>query len=409
MPTNRQKISLIATLFLVAVMTNGVNMTEGIFYEPVRASFGFSRVQGATLASTTHLTTGLMLFVSGLLLKKIPPQFMQTAGFLLLGTGYLLIPACESYAALLGCFFLLGFGQGLVALLVVSPVIVNNWFAEGRNLALAIVYTGTSLGGSAITALIGNIVANQGWQQGYLVMATPMLLMPIVLLLFVRLRPRSNKVEGGPQNERKASEEGLTVAQGLALPSFWLLICAFFVYLVVSATIFLHFVPSLIEAGYSTGTAAERMSLLLLAAVPGKLLFGWLGDRIGVYRSLIFVLVLAAVALSIFGSTISNITLAVFMVGFGLAYSAPLVLMPIALAKLVGPRNFSVFAGIAMVFSNGGFALGPVMGGWLRDLSGSYGEVYFVLAASLVLAAVLIAASTHKKAAAKPLGDIYAA
>jgi len=389
MSTDLRRGTIILSLFMVAVLTNGASFSEGLFYGPITQEFGFSRTQGATLASTTHLTSGIMLFFAGILLRKIPAQIMQSAGFLILASGYLVTSTAQSYASLLTGYFLIGLGLGTVALLVTSPVVVNNWFDKRKNLALATIYIGTSAGGAVITATLGRVLETEGWRAGYTLMALPMFAMPLLLLLFVRTAPptESNRAVDAPV---KQAEDGLTLRQGLARSAFWQLIFAFTLYMAVSAAVFLHFVPSLLDSGMSQSGAAARMSLLLLAAVPGKLLFGWLGDRIGTRLSLIGVLLSAAVALTYYASGLTALSLGIFLICFGLAYSAPLVLIPMALAKLVGRRNLSVFTGVAMVVSTIGWSAGPLLGGWLRDSLGSYSLVFTILAGGLVAAAILI-------------------
>lgn len=397
--------AIIMSLFLVAVLTSGASLTEGIFYSPITKEFGFNRTWGATFAGTAHLVNGAMLFFSGLLLKRIPTQYLQSVGFVILGSGYLLASLAQGYQTLLTGYIFIGLGLGTVALQVTSPVVINNWFDKHKNLALASVYIGTSLGGAAIVATIGGIIVQEGWRTGYRLMSIPMFAMPLILLPFVRTAPPS-----APQPNRKDSPaEGITVREGLVTPALWLLIAAFTFYMWVSAAIFLHFVPSLIEHGVAPATAAVRMSMLLLVAVPGKLLFGWLGDRIGVRRSLVGVLSVAAVALLLYAIEYNIVTLAIFMVCFGLAYSAPIVLVPMALAALVGKRNMSVFAGIMMVISMMGWGAGPVLAGWLRDHLDSYGEVFLFLAAGLVASAILTAFALRPKPSVRQVGLNHAA
>ncbi len=400
MTTFVRRGAIIVSLFLVAVLTSGANLTEGIFYSPITREFGFSRTWGASFASTAHLINGIMLFFSGLLLKRIPTQYLQSVGFVILGSGYLLASLAHNYQTLLAGYSLVGLGLGTVALQVTSPVVINNWFDENKNLALASVYIGSSLGGATIVAVIGRIIVQEGWRTGYRLMSIPMFAMPLILLLFVRTAPPS-----APEaNQTDVPAEGMTIRQGLATPALWLLVAAFTFYMWVSAAIFFHFVPSLIEHGVEPATAAVRMSMLLLVAIPGKLLFGWLGDRIGVRRSLVSVLTVAAIALLLYAFEYNPATLTIFMVCFGLAYSAPIVLVPMALAALVGKRNLSVFAGIMMVISMIGWGAGPVLAGWLRDHLDSYGEVYLFLAAGLLASAILSAFALRTRCSVRQVG-----
>jgi len=376
--------SLFATLFLV--FGSGYN-TAGVFFTPLLDQFGWSRAQLSLLQTTVALSAGLVVPLVGWLLDKLEARVVMVAGAALTGLGFVLASRADGFASLLVAYALVGIGLGAATLLPVS-LVVANWFQANRGLALGLAMTGTSTGGMVMTLAADRAIAHGGWREGYLALALPIFVIVVPLVAAtVRTRPPA----GGELSVAEAARAlpGLEVSAALRVRSFWLIGLAQFFYAFTASGTNLHTIPYFIGIGHSAARAALFMSLVLGMAGAGKLLMGALADRVGGRRALVLNFLLCA------GGTCSLLYAdraagaAVFVVVYGLTIGAPLTLVPLVMADSLGLRRFGSLAGLAGLFNILGAAAGPVVGGRIFDLTGSYTTAFEVFALALLLGAAV--------------------
>jgi len=123
----------------------------------------------------------------------------------------------------------------------------------------------------------------------------------------------------------------------------------------------------------------------------GRILSGYVSDRIGRTRTMILAFSLQAVNMFIF-RFYTTPELLVFGSAFtGLCYGTIFTLMPAATADFYGVRNLGVNYGL--LFTGFGVAgvVGPIVGGWVRDQFGSYNYSFLTSATLLLIGAALAA------------------
>src|SRR5690606_20995511 len=144
--------------------------------------------------------------------------------------------------------------------------------------------------------------------------------------------------------------------------------------------------------GIDEGTTAVLYALLLVGAVLGPLLAGWLSDRLGRRRTLVSYYVLSAIGIAAFLAAGSNLwLLAPLLLPFGTAvFSESPILQAYLADRAHGPIRdvaFSVFFtlafGIGAVWA---FVIGSVVAAW------GYPAAFGIMAASYLAAAVLLVA-----------------
>ncbi|MBI2777073.1 MAG: MFS transporter [Chloroflexi bacterium] len=142
--------------------------------------------------------------------------------------------------------------------------------------------------------------------------------------------------------------------------------------------------------GISEGTTALLYALLLVGAVVGPLLAGWLSDRFGRRRTLVVYYLLSAAGILAFLAAGSNLVLLVpLLLPFGTAvFSESPVLQAFLADRATGPTRdvaFSVY--FTFAFGIGAFwalVVGNVAGTW------GYPAAFVVMAASYLGAALLV-------------------
>lgn len=375
--------SLFLTLFFV--FGAGYN-TGGVFVLPLTEQFGWSRAQVSLLQTTLAISAGLLVPLVGWLLDKIDARFVICAGTALGAVGFAVASIADSFAAMLCAYSLLGMGIAAATLLPAS-VLIPNWFREERGVPMGIVMAGTSVGGTVMTFIASEVIANGGWRPAYVVMAVPMVVAVIpVVAAFVRTRPANAGVPADQDMEAEIS--GLEIKHALKTSSMWLVAVADLLFTMTISGTNLHLAPFFVDSGYSAAYAAGVLSITLGLAAVGKLVMGYVADKAGVRIALAFNLLLIAVALQILPVVMSSGMSWVFVLLYGLAWGSPLVLVPIVLAEAVGLKRLGSVLGLTGVFTTAGGALGPLIAGRIFDLTGSYTAAFNLFTVGLLVAAV---------------------
>jgi MFS family permease len=154
--------------------------------------------------------------------------------------------------------------------------------------------------------------------------------------------------------------------------SFWLIAGAGFLFAFIVYGILTHLVVYLLGVGYRPAVAAIVLSLTLGLNAVGKVLFGVLADGIGARSSLALAFaIIACGIIFLFGSR-ETTGLAIFLLVYGPAWGAPLMLLPLITIESVGLKHYASVGGILRVAEAAGAMIGPVALGRIFDLTNSY-------------------------------------
>ena len=164
--------------------------------------------------------------------------------------------------------------------------------------------------------------------------------------------------------------------------------------------IMVHIAPHATDLGISTATAANILAAIGAASIVGKVVLGSAADRIGGRQVFIICFTLMSASLLWLVPSSEVWMLYLFAVVFGLAYGGMgAVGSPLA-AGLFGVRSLGLIFGVLSTGLMGGCALGPIVAGYLFDITGSYQMAFMISAAisiiGLILAVVLRLVSLKK-------------
>jgi OFA family oxalate/formate antiporter-like MFS transporter len=129
--------------------------------------------------------------------------------------------------------------------------------------------------------------------------------------------------------------------------------------------------------------------LLAIFNTAGRVTSGIVSDRIGRTQTMVLAFVLQACNMFAFSHYTSSALLVFGSAFTGLCYGGIFTLMPAATADFYGVKNLGVNYGF--LFTGFGVAgvCGPLLGGKIRDLTGSYSTSYTISAVMLLVGAAL--------------------
>src|SRR5580704_8745770 len=182
---------------------------------------------------------------------------------------------------------------------------------------------------------------------------------------------------------------GLTAREARREPRFWLLATAFFLVAMALLGSSAHVVPLLTDRGLSPVAATATFGLFGLFTLAGRLLSGYLIDRIfAPYIATVFWLApIGGFALLTSGYGFLP-GVGVALIGLGLGTEVDLIAFMIS--RYLGLRSFGALYGLFfMAFALGG-AIGRFLGGYLFDLAGSYNAALIGAGGALLIAVILV-------------------
>jgi len=293
---------------------------------------------------------------------------------------------------------LLAIGTG--AIYPVSISTVNRWFIRRRGLALGIVNSGATVGLMAMGPFAAYIVSTYGWQTAALIIGLMALFIvaPCSLLLRrspseIAAIPKDEALEltghGSHEGKQYNGPEGLSLSQAVRTRNFWLLSLMLFMFACCAYLVMAHLVRHVIDLGISPIQAASLLSFIGGGGLVGKLLMGRAADYIGTKRAYIVCPLLMAGAMLLLVKSSDFWMFYLFATALGFAFGALGVTNAALFGDVFGLRHLGVIMGAAEVCWQAGAAIGPLLGGYIFDISGSYVPAFITgMLVSLVVALV---------------------
>lgn len=357
--------------------------TAGVFFGPLEQEFGWSRGE---------LSLGVSLLVFGL---AVTAPFVgviadRRGERWLIGISMLLMSGCLAamsqlrppvmlyHLAFLGVALL---GAGC-STLTFSRVVARH-FVKGRGFALGLALTGTGVASMAGPVLLSRVVQDLGWRTGYLTLslvaliATPLIVAPLWL----------GSARSGGAAKQAAAHNPAGSWEPLKDLLFWQISLAFAAALVGIAGAAVHLIPLLMDAGVSPAAAGMRAGAIGLAMILGRLLAGYLIDRIFAGWVGAACMLAGAIGLGLLALDPTNFAL-VGALAVGLVIGVEFDLLAFLVAKYFGVHRFGRLYGVAYGLAAAGSAASPVLYGVWFDWVGDYRPVLLFGGALLALAAL---------------------
>ena len=185
-------------------------------------------------------------------------------------------------------------------------------------------------------------------------------------------------------------EVNFTVREALKTRAFWIYAISMTLRACILSSIVIHQIPHLRDVGISYQTASNVLGLMVLMSIPGRFIFGWLGDRFN-KRVLLFIsCVLQGIGIFIF--TLVNAStlplLYLFVVVYGLGYGGAIPLSVALRADLFGRTNYATISGITMPLTMIGTVSAPLFAGYLYDTTQSYSLAFYIFIVMILLSGV---------------------
>jgi MFS family permease len=356
----------------------GLLFSYGVFFKPLQDTFDWSRTFLSSASALSFFMMGVLAILAGRLNDRFGPRIVLGVAGTVYGVGFLLLSQVSAPWQMYVIFGLF-LGMGLGAHDVVTLSTIARWFPGRRGIMSGVVKSGTAIGQIVLPPFAAVLLLAYGWRQALFLLGIG----AIVLLLLAALMMSRPPTPTGTAHDTLS--EGQSFAQARVTPVFWTLCAIQFLFFPAMMTVPLHVAVHGSDLGMSATKAASLLSVLGAGSIAGRLIVGMISDRIGGKRAfeMCFVVLLSSLLAFTFFTT--HMLLFVIVAAYGFSHGGLFTVVSPLVAEYYGMRAHGAIFGTILFFGTLGGAIGPIVAGWIFDVTASY---QFAFAGLALLAAI---------------------
>jgi MFS family permease len=398
---------VVATAFFVALVAYGVQYSFGIFLVPLSEDFGWSWALVSGAASLFMFSRGALAILTGRVTDRYGPRIIVAIGGFFLGLG-LILTSQISAAWQLYLFYGLMAGFGLSVAFAPLVATASRWFVQKRGLAIGIVVAGIGAGTAVMSPLVRYLVATYGWSWTYIILGLLAWVIIIPGALLLRRSPedkgllplgKAKAIAGYEENSNIAKKEdsltseraGFSLKDAVHTRAFWLLLAIIIFWSTCVQMTMMHIYHHATDLGIPGVVAANFLVIIGVFSIIGRLVMGAVSDRLGGKLTLAICLVLQALAMFWLLRATDIWMLYLFAAVFGFAYGGCVPQLPVIAGEIFELKSIGAIVGVQMLGVAIGGAIGPLLGGYVFDVTGSYYFAFTVSGMCTILALILLA------------------
>ncbi len=390
--------------WIVALAGMGINLALGVLYSwgafqgvLVAEPYNWTATQSQIPYMIACFIFATSMVPGGRLQDQIGPRKVIIAAGIaalvgLVLSGYLITPVGLSIS--FGIIFGLAMGFGYAA---PTPAAVK-WFGpHKRGLISGIVVSGFGLAGIYVAPLSRFLLAQYGLAQTFIILGIAYGIVIVVLAQLISNPPPGYIPEPPPESiahKFQAKAKGVLVdwdyKQMVKTPQFfglWAMFC-------IGTFAGLLIIGQLRSIGLEQALLSDDLAFWLISVYAlfnwaGRIGCGIIGDKIGAKNTLIMMFVLQVVVFALFGTFSTAVPLFIGTSLVAFAFGGMLTIFPAITANYFGVKNLGVNYGLVFTAWGGGGVFGPLVGGIVRDMTGTYGLSYTISAVLSVVGIIL--------------------
>lgn len=398
--------------WLVLIASMIINICIGaayawsVFNNPLVQKFGWTP---AATALTFTIATGvgpLMMIFGGGLQDKFGPKWIIFAGGIMFGGGFILSSFTKSLPWLYFSYGIIaGFGNSMIYGCTIANTV--KFFPDKRGLVSGLATGGFGMGAVIFAPVFQKIIEATDVLSTFRIIGLLYLVIILVGSQFIKTAPANYIPEGwNPnQNSNNKSSAGTTVdktwQQMLKDPLFYFL----FIMLTFGATSGLMIVSQASSiaqdmVGVTPQAAAVAVSMVAVANTCGRLVWGFVSDKIGRYNAIPMMYLLSACMMLLLTTVKQGqlvlFTISVMLIGF--CFGGFMSVFPALTADSFGAKNNGINYGFMFA---GGFGIGGIIGPMLaanmKAMNNGDYTMAFIIAAALSIVGIVLTFIAKKK------------
>jgi MFS family permease len=372
-----------ATGCLVTILAHGFGrMSYSVILPSMKDGLVLSYTQLGSIATGNFIGYLCLAIVGGFLAARFGVRRVVFVSLVVIGVSLFLTGLANSF--LFAFFMRLVSGAGNGGAYVPIMALPAAWFVmKRRGLATGIVSAGIGCGLFLSGIMLPPVISafgRQGWRYAWFMLGIIVFVLAFVCFAFLRDNPKEKHLGlYGGEGQEGPGPSGPRVTLFSAFkdivvqPEIWKLGGVYFMYgfsYIIYLTFFVAYLTR--EMQVPAVTAGRIFGVLGIFSIFCGVIYGWVSDVVGRrYGSMIAYLTLAFSYLVLaFWKDYTGFYLSAAVFGIA-AFSIP-VIMAAAAGDAVGGRLAPAGLGFITLFFGIGQALGPVVGGYIKDATGTF-------------------------------------
>lgn len=387
--TTRRDIIVAATIGNMLNTTCAVHAVFGSFLIPLSHSWGWTRASISVVLGIISLVGAVIYPIAGGYADRHGVRRMLLIGNVGLALGVACLALSDgSLTRFYWTFVAIGLFGTLGGTSNYSKL-VSDWFDRKRGAALGFTAGfGNGAGATLMPILAGVLLTAYGWRIAYLGIAATVLLVGFPVLY----RNAHDVPRYATAEEDRGTVEGLTLAEAMRTPRFWVLLVAIAAGGGCTTAVFSHVVPILAERGIGLAVGTSVLGAFAMTCAGWQVATGALLDRVSSARLLVPMYLSAIAGLALLLTAQGFVALITGGVLLGIALGGQYGALPFLIARYFGLRAFGVITGsmyAAVIVLQG---MTPILLDHSFDLQGTYREAIMVIGVCLAGCAALLLA-----------------
>jgi len=248
-----------------------------------------------------------------------------------------------------------------------------------------IVKVGTGAGQFLVPLIASALISACGWRNAYLIIGGFVLAALVIFAQIMKRDPRDigmlpdGRQQGPEGGTSRTGGEGLSLRTAARTMQFWGICLSEFAVFFCFFTIIVHIVPHAMDMGIKPAIAASVISTIGGVSMLGRFIMGMANDKIGGKRSLIVCFIILISSIILLQFTDSTWMLFVFAFVYGFAHGGFFTVMSPTIAEFFGMDFHGQLFGTVLFIGTVGATIGPIMTGFIFDITGQYRIAFMVL------------------------------
>jgi MFS family permease len=374
----------------------GARSTFALFYVAMLTELAWGRGPTALGYSLSWLSFVAFAPAAGWLHDRWGARTVVTSGGLVLGLALALTGQVTSLTQYYVCFGVLS-AAGIACVTVPATTIVTRWFVRSRGTAMGVLSTGGPASAVVFYPVNAWLILMLGWRAALLAFGGIVAVATISLARLYRDPPiHEEREEVSPESAQlhRAPSRGeeWTLRRALRSGRLWAAFTMTALGVIGFQIMATHQVAHAVDRGFPQTTVVWVFTFGAACMMAGNLLGGWLSDHVG--REWVFGLgsIVAMVGIGCLALTRGpqDFPLLLVYTGSGIGFGMRIAQLSAIPADAFSGPHLGAILGVVQAGGGLGGAIGPFLGGWLFDSTGSYGLAF--LAAGVAVAGSAVAA-----------------
>jgi len=377
---------------------NNFQYSFGVFLKPLIAQFGWSRAAISGCVTIRGAVSGLMSPISGSLSDRYGPRKLIVAAVSMVALSYLLAARIHSLFELyLILGILTGIGTGFLSVPLVATT--TKWFGSRAGMANGIVMSGFGVAQIAMPPLATYLILQYGWGTCFMILGVAAFAVGSAAWGFIKDPPQAAgiptpNIAGGAGKGSQSSgttqlADYYSLSEAFHTSSLWIMLITYMTVAMSYQMVVIHIVAAAIDEGATLEAAAIILTLSGITNTLGRLVAGGLANRMGTKLVLALCLAIQAPALFFLAGARDISVFYIIATAYGFAYAGTSPVMPAMAADHFGTKAMGSIYGTLNLSYTFGTAIGPLLAGYIFDITGHYDMAFLSAAAAILLTFLL--------------------